>query len=176
MRVILAGEKGVGKTTICRKIIEIAAEMRLICAGTITSQQGDELVVEDIASGDKKLLAAVTGSREIPGGIPHCHFVFSPEGIDFGKRALGKKGDLMIIDEFGKLELMGRGFDNALETFKQHDNVILVVQDTLKDRLLRELDGIDFKVVEVTEENREELPRLLVDLMGKFQVDVDAHR
>ncbi|MEM2890371.1 MAG: nucleoside-triphosphatase [Candidatus Hadarchaeum sp.] len=176
MRVILAGEKGVGKTTICRKIVEIAAGKGLICAGTITSQQGDELVVEDIATGEKRLLAAVAGSREIKGGIPHCHFIFSPEGIEFGKRALTRSGDLLIIDEFGKLELMGRGFDNALFAFKQHSNAILVIQDTLKAKLLLELDGVDFKVVEVTEENREELPRLIVDLMEKSSRDLNAHR
>lgn len=175
MRIILVGGKGVGKTTVCRKIIEIANEMGLSCVGTITSQQEDELAVEDIATGEKRLLAAVVGSREIPGGIPHCHFVFSPEGMEFGKRALARDGNLLIIDEFGKLELMGRGFDNALQAFKRHGNAILVIQDTLKEQLLPQLDGVDLKVVDVTRKNRDGLPELIIEFV-KSSGGVDADR
>ncbi|MGC8816721.1 MAG: nucleoside-triphosphatase [Candidatus Hadarchaeum sp.] len=169
MRIVLVGAKGVGKTTICRKVVEMARRRGLRCVGTITSQQGDDLLVEDVATGEKKLLAAVAGSHKVPGGIPHCHFVFSPEGIEFGKRALSKRGDLLVIDEFGKLELMGKGFDNALEAFKRHGRAVLAAQDTLKDRLLQELDGVEFKVVEATEQNREELPQAIIGCL-------DAHR
>lgn len=168
MRIVLAGKKGIGKTTVCRKVIEIARGMGLSCVGTITSQQGDELMVEDIATGEKRLLAAVAGSREIPGGIPHCHFVFSPEGIEFGKRALARNGDLLIIDEFGRLELKGVGLDNALDEFKRHDSAILVIQDTLKEELLPGLGGVDLRVVDVTEQNRDELAGLIAELAGKF--------
>lgn len=167
MRVILAGKKGIGKTTVCRKVIEIARRMGLSCVGTITSQQGDELIVEDIATGEKRLLAAVAGSREIPGGIPHCHFIFSPEGIEFGKRALARDGDLLIIDEFGRLELKEVGLGNALDEFSRRSSAILVIQDTLKEELLPGLDGVDLRVVDVTEQNRDELAGLIVELTGK---------
>ncbi|MGQ9788867.1 MAG: nucleoside-triphosphatase [Candidatus Hadarchaeaceae archaeon] len=176
MRIILTGKKGVGKTTVCRRVIEIAREMGLKSVGTITSQQGDELIVEDIDTGEKSLLAAVANSREIPGGIPHCHFIFSPEGIEFGKRALIKDGDLLVIDEFGRLELRGIGFSNALDAFKRHGNAILVIQDTLKEQLLLELRGTDLQVIDVTEQNREKLAKLIIELAGEFSGGRNAGR
>jgi len=172
MRIILTGDKGMGKTTVCRRVIEIARKRGLGCVGTITSQQGDDLLVEDISTGEKRLLAVVAGSREIPDGILSCHFLFSREGIEFGRRALRKEGDLLIIDEFGRLELTGRGFDNALAAFKNHRNSILVVRDILKDELLEELEGVDLRVVEITERNREEAPQEIVELVCG---DLNAH-
>jgi len=172
MRIILTGNRGVGKTTVCRRVIEIARKKGLSCVGTITSQQGEDLLVEDISTGERRLLAVVTGSKEIPDGIPSCHFLFSREGIEFGRGALRKEGALLIIDEFGRLELTGRGFDNALAAFKKHRSAILVVRDILKDELLEKLDGVDLRVVEITERNREEAPREIFELACG---DVNAH-
>ena len=160
MRIILTGEKGVGKTTTCKKIIELAREEGLTCCGVITSQEKEDLVVEDLSTGEKRLLATGAGDKRISNGISLCSFVFSKKGIEFGKKALGKKGDLLTIDEIGKLELGGEGFNNAISAFKskRNKNSILVVRDTLKKDVLRKLDTCNFKTIKVTRRNREDIP------------------
>jgi len=167
MRILLIGEKGAGKTTVCRKIIGIAGEKRCRCSGVISSQQGDGLVVEDVSTGERKLLAASADSDPVLDGIRLCSFVFSREGIEFGKRAIAKGGDLLIIDELGKLELGGKGFDNALSVFASRDkNSILVIRDKLKAEVLAKLGGVDFKTVEVTALNRESTLSLVLGMLG----------
>jgi len=160
MRILLTGEKGVGKTTACKKIIELAREKGLTCCGVITSQEKNELIVKDISTGEKKLLAARPGDKRISNGISLCSFVFSKKGIEFGKKALMKKGDLLIIDEIGKLELGGKGFNTAISAFKSkmNKNSILVVRDTLKNDVSKKLDTCEFKTIKVTKRNREDIP------------------
>jgi len=163
MKILLTGETGIGKTTVCKKIIKLARENGLTCCGVITSQERNALIAEDISTGEKKLLAAEAGDKRISKGIPLCSFVFSKKGIEFGKKALRKKGDLLIIDEFGKLELGGKGFNNAISAFKskRNKNSILATRDTLKNDVSKKLDTCNFKTIKVTKRNREDIPTFI---------------
>ena len=89
MLVIVAGAIGIGKTTVCRKLIEIARNRGYTCGGIVTYKTSDKnIIIEDIQSGETETLA----SADVVYDGPHtAKYSFSPEGIDFG-----------IIDQIGK--------------------------------------------------------------------------
>lgn len=164
MRILLTGKIGIGKTTVCKKIVEIAKKNGLNCCGVLTQRLEDkgktaELIVEDISTGERKILASRINDEEISNGIISCNFIFNREAIEFGKKALSKKGDLLVIDEIGNLELEGKGFNNAICAFqsKKNKNSILVVRSKLKKAVSAKLD-CNFKMIEVNKDNREEVP------------------
>ena len=55
--IIITGERGVGKTTICQKAVAVAQSKDYVCNGILTLNQPDgERDVVDVHSGDKKRL------------------------------------------------------------------------------------------------------------------------
>jgi len=171
MKILLTGKIGIGKTYMCEKIVERAKKKGFTCCGTLTRklEEGEKntgLVVEDISTGKKKVLAHRINDGKIRKGIPFCNFIFDENAIEFAKKALSKRGDLLIIDEFGYLELEGKGFNNALLAFKsrRNKNSILVVRNELKEDVSKLLD-CDFKVFEVNQKNREGLPEVILTEM-----------
>lgn len=171
MRILLTGKIGIGKTSVCEKIVERAKKNGFTCCGVLTRRLEEGggntgLLVEDISTGNKKVLAHRITDGKIPKGIRFCNFIFIESAIEFAKKALFKRGDLLVIDEFGYLELEGRGFKNALLAFKSeiNKNSILVVRNELKEEVSKLL-GCDFKVFEVNQKNREELPEVILTEM-----------
>ncbi len=172
MRILLTGEIGIGKTSVCKEIVEEAKKNGFTCCGVLTHRLEDKgkttgLVVEDVSTGEKKILASRINGK-ISDGIFLCNFIFNREAIKFGEKALSKKGDLLVTDEFGKLELEGKGFKNAICAFKsrKNKNSILVVRSELKKSVSARL-GCNFKKIEVNENNREELPRTIFNMLFK---------
>jgi len=163
MKFLLTGKIGIGKTTVCKKIVEIAKKNGLNCCGVLTHRLEDkgktELIVEDISTGERKPLACQINSENISNGIISCNFIFNREAIEFGKKALSKNGDLLVIDEFGNLELEGKGFTNAISAFKsgENKNSIIVVRSELVKTVSAKLN-CNFKIIEVNKDNREEIP------------------
>ncbi|MCK4601753.1 MAG: DUF2478 domain-containing protein, partial [Phycisphaerae bacterium] len=61
------------------------------------------------------------------------------EGLAFGREALGRPAELVIVDEFGPLELRGGGWRGAVETLLTASAgvVLLVVRDGLVEEVRR---------------------------------------
>lgn len=164
MNIIITGEIGVGKTTVCEKVIEIAKRAAYTCGGILTPKVLDGGVVSgidviDIQSGEIEILASV---EDIYEGPRVGRYFFNPNGIRFGIRAIEKGGfsDLLLVDEVGHLELEGKGFVEALELIKSGavKNSILVIRKELLSAFLAQL-GTQLSVFETTINNRDELPQ-----------------
>ena len=89
MFIIITGAIGVGKSTICRKLIQIIQTNGLICEGILTfkSAEGD-IIIEDIRSGKKAPLAKINNGAS--DGPRTTRYLFNQSGINFGIQALHK--------------------------------------------------------------------------------------
>lgn len=169
MRILLTGQPGLGKTTVCNRIVEIARERGLKCCGVLTHQlrRGKEtvtLIVEDLSTGDRRVLAKKRGTVDEGEGVISCSFIFDRDSIEFGNRALERNGDLLVIDEVGNLEINGEGFTNAMTAFSSMENSILVVRSELSEVISERLK-CSFSKVKMDEKNRDDLPERIFGMM-----------
>ena len=121
--VLLTGRRGVGKTTVCQAVAELARRRGYRPGGVITpalyNSHGVKVGFEavDVGSGQRWPLALT--EREL-GGPRIGPYSFDPDGLS---RALGvlmraatPGCDLLMVDEIGPLELeQGKGFAPILD-------------------------------------------------------------
>jgi nucleoside-triphosphatase THEP1 len=175
--ILLTGRRGVGKTTVCQAVAGLARRRGYQPAGVITPalyhSQGMKVGFEavDVGSGERWSLSRT--DREL-GGPRVGAYSFDPDGL---ARALGvltiavtEGCDLFMVDEIGPLELeQGEGFAPVLDLLPVEGptHTLIVIRPTLLDRLRLHLEGTEFTVFSVTEENRDELPlRIVKELWG----------
>jgi iron complex transport system ATP-binding protein len=160
MVIIVTGDIGAGKTTVCRKVVELARDRGYTCGGILTFKAPDEsLTMLDIQTSEREILASTDKDFD---GPRTPKYSFSPEGIDFGIRAIenGASSDVLIVDEIGRLELGGEGFAKSLELIKSGrvKNSILVIRKQLLADFLTRLGG-NPSIFETTISNRDRLPQ-----------------
>jgi len=159
MVIIVTGAIGIGKTTVCRKLIEIIRSRGITCGGILTYKAaGQEIIIEDINSGEKEILAGVS---DLYGGPRTPRYYFNPKGIEFGIQAIddGTSRAILVVDEIGYLELRGEGFAQVLELINtgKVKVCILVIRSELLSAFLTRL-RLKPAVFDVTLNNRDQLP------------------
>ena len=158
MIIIVTGAIGIGKTTVCRKLIETLRSRGYTCGGILTYKAADKsIIVEDIQSGEKKTLASV---KNVYHGPRTVKYSFNPKAIDFGIRAIdkGTTTTILLVDEIGHLELRREGFIKVLELIKvgKVKHCILVIRTELLHAFLPQLPAAPL-VFETSINNREQL-------------------
>ena len=160
MVIIITGAIGIGKTTVCRKLIEIVRNRGYTCGGILTYEAADKgIIIEDVQSGEKEILAGIS---DVYRGPRTPRYYFSPRGIDFGIQAIdkGTSTAILVVDEIGQLELRGEGFVKILKLIKAGmvKECILVIRRELLPAFLPKLPATP-SVFEVTVTNRNQLPQ-----------------
>ncbi len=167
MLIIITGAIGIGKTTVCRKVIDLAKRLGYSCGGIITPKttQGD-IIIEDIQTARTMTLATL---RKIYQGPSIGKYYFNQTGIEFGIRAIdtAKESSVLLIDEVGPLELSGGGFAQALvsNNINEFKNSILVIRREAVSIFFSRLPETPL-AVETTSENRDYLPGRIINLLG----------
>ncbi len=167
MVIIVTGATGIGKTTVCRKLIEIAQNQGHTCGGILTYKAADEgIIIEDIQSGETETLASINNIYQ---GPRTGKYFFNPEAIEFGTRAIeeGISSDILLVDEIGYLELQGNGFAKILELIgaERVKNSILVIRRELLPAFLARLNS-KLSIIETNTYNRNELPQKICALLA----------
>ena len=160
MVIIITGAIGIGKTTVCEKVITTARSQGHSCGGVITRKaRNEDIVIEDVRTGETRVLAS-TG--DIYRGPRTAKYFFNPEGISFGIQAIdrGTSSNILLVDELGPIELRGEGFSGVVEQIASGKikNCIVVIRKGLLSAFLPRL-GTAKSVFEITIANRNELPR-----------------
>jgi len=164
MNIIVTGQTGVGKTTVCEKVIRIAKESGYTCGGILTpkSLQGSVICgidIVDIQSGEREILAS---THDLYRGPRAGKYSFNPDGIQFGIRAIEKgcSSDILLVDEIGHLERRGEGFVKVLTLIGSGEvrNSVLVIRKDLLSAFLPQLGPAPY-VFETTPDIRDELPQ-----------------
>jgi nucleoside-triphosphatase THEP1 len=159
MVIIVTGTIGIGKTTVCEKVIKIARSQGYSCGGVITYKtQNEDIIIEDVQTGAVKVLASISNIYK---GARTAKYFFNPEGFDFGIQAIvrGTTSDILVVDELGHLELRGEGFAKVIEQIvaRKVKSCIIVIRKELLAAFLPQL-GATTSVFETTVDNRNQLP------------------
>jgi nucleoside-triphosphatase THEP1 len=166
--ILISGQRGGGKTTVCRRTAAGALAAGYECGGLLTIVDGDTgtRTAVDVRTGDTRQLTA-SGD-----GIRHGRFVFDREALKWGARVLAQSVpcQLLIVDEIGPLELeRGEGWSVALDVLRmgRFELALAVVRPELVHKVQLRLPASAPTVVTVTPENRDDLPRELVDMLKR---------
>jgi nucleoside-triphosphatase THEP1 len=166
MVIVVTGEIGIGKTTVCEKVVAIAKRLGYSCGGILTPKSKEGIAIVDVQTGEEKVLASTNNIYQ----GPHIgKYYFNPEGIDFGIKAIdrGTYSDILLVDELGHLELKGEGFAKVLELIRagKVKNSVLVIRKELLPAFSARL-GPKLSITETTVENRNELPQKIGTLLN----------
>lgn len=156
--IVLSGQRGIGKSTVCKKVSRLARDQGLQCGGFVSyKSSGSGIIIEDVETGKTTILAGVKPEYR---GPQVGQYYFSPEGIEFGIKALerGLSSDLLFIDELGHLEVRGEGFAAAFNQLEQGTfaHALVVIREELLGVLLPRFKT-RITTVLVTAENRDNL-------------------
>lgn len=168
--IVLTGERGIGKTTVCRKVIALAQGEGHLCGGILTlSRPGDNRLLLDVGSGNTRSLTLE--SDEIP-AVLQGRFRFDPEALRWGNRTLIQTlpCDLLVVDELGPLEIeRGGGWVSAFDVLRRADFALAlaVVRPELVAQAQLRLPECATAVLTVTSQNRDGLPELLLEMLER---------
>lgn len=163
IRIAITGSPGVGKSTVCRRVLE-----QLTCTyGGMTSAdirvKGERVGFEirDIATGKQGILAHKQGTGPRVGS----YHVNLEDLKNIGVAAIrsAMSSELIVIDEIAPMELKSPEFIRAVEEALGSDKNMLVVLHQKSAHTLAERMRRAFEVYTVTYENRESLVSEIVE-------------
>jgi len=139
--ILWTGPKHSGKTTSALRLIDKLRSEGFLTAGiaAVALRDGERLLgydIIDLRSGLRRALARPGA----PGPPRIGRFGFLWEGLTLGERALSPNSiagaDLVLIDEFGPLELRGEGWRRCSDRIVRQARgvVVLVVRDSLLEQ------------------------------------------
>lgn len=164
--VILSGERGTGKSTLCIKLAKKIRGTGGIVSPGLFDSSGSKIGFDclDVISGDSWELGRVRaayldddrcgGSGE--GGTGK--YLFDKTGVLRAVAAIrdsiGRAGGTTLIDEIGPLEFRGGGFAPVLPLLAAAPDLIIVVRPGLIEKLLPVVPVHHVRVFYLTELNR----------------------
>jgi nucleoside-triphosphatase len=171
--VILTGERGAGKSTVCRKAIDLAQARQYTCGGILTLSRSDGgRDVLDVQSGQARRLTLEPG---VNAGVSQGRFRFNPETLAWGNDALvhAHGCHLLVVDELGPLEIeRAGGWLDAFGVLREasFELALVVVRPELLVQVQFKLPTSATTVFTVTAHNRNSLPDVLLKIL-EAQVD-----
>jgi nucleoside-triphosphatase len=162
MKIFLTGKPGVGKTTVLKKFLE-NFEGKIVGFFTPEIRKGSQRIgfeIVEIPSGKRWLFASV----EQIGDKRFGKYWLNLEVLENVVEKIEKSEvDLIVIDEIGKMEMFCPKFREFIEKLLKSEKCIVA---TLHREYAKEFNKYG-KVIEVTKENRDELPRAILKLLEK---------
>jgi nucleoside-triphosphatase THEP1 len=136
---IVTGWRNTGKTTFCQFMIEAARERNLKVSGLLSPgvfENYDKIRIEmeDLSSGEKRVLAHKGFDPESEFNLPH--WVFEKENLTWGNTVFEKSvpTDVLIVDELGPIELeQNKGWTFGMQALDsgQYKVAIVVIRPEL---------------------------------------------
>ena len=149
MRMLVTGSPGCGKTSFCQRMVESARLEGARVGGVLApavyfDKQRIGANVVDLAT---QLTAPITRLACDGNGDGHhgSRWMIMREGLDVARSALEQAVrqtfDLIVVDEFGPLELAGGGIrEEAVDAWNSGRDVLLVARTSVADEVIHALD------------------------------------
>jgi nucleoside-triphosphatase THEP1 len=154
---IITGKIGSGKTTFLKKLIPRLQEHNLSVSGFLAlktsiekSRRGYKL---SFIGTDESL--PLLSEKQVQGWNKTGNFYFNPEALHRGNEMMNNSQfsnkDLVVVDEVGIFELEGKIWADALSRLTEQGDVsmILVVRDTLVEKVIRKWDIKDPVIIDI---------------------------
>jgi nucleoside-triphosphatase len=173
LRLGLTGQPRIGKSTLMKEVIGQLKARGVMVGGMLTADihEGGQRVgfsLEDIRTGEKGILAHV---HLIRSGPMVGKYTVNLTDLDrLGTQAIAEaltlpETQVLLIDEIGPMELKSRPFVAAIEKALASDkHLILTIHQRSAHELVQRIKHT-FQVIEVTEENRNDLPAVIIDAL-----------
>jgi len=157
--VLWVGEKHCGKTTSATNLVEIARAEGFEVAGLLAPSiyRNGRLIGFDALELGDRTRAPLAKRQKKPG--KNGAFAFVSDGLKLGNAALSpettKSADLIIVDEFGPLELNGDGWRKNVDSLLASSNavILLVIRCELADQVQQLYEHIPSRKLVATEPN-----------------------
>ena len=179
--VLLTGPPGIGKTTIVRRVLDLAPRT---FAGFYTEEireeghrTGFEVVTTD---GKRALLATKCGDLS---GEPNVgSYVVNTAAIDLiavpAMMAAARSGRIVVVDEIGPMELLAQSFRSAIHRILSDGRISMV--GTVVERPYNFADSVKkhsrSQIIHVTHENRYGLAEFLIQLITSDSASCGSKR
>lgn len=164
--IILTGEKNVGKTTVVKRVVTALRERGLRPAGFYTDGGPETLYLVPVGPGNR--IEFGSRSHDYPGDVSVGRYAINPAAIEVGLTASRADGDVVIVDEIGRMERRGDGFAPLLAELDPASDrgILLSVRKSVVPFVERSFPQPGtVRRLEVTESNREQLPTTILDLL-----------
>jgi nucleoside-triphosphatase len=181
MLLLLTGESGCGKTTLCMRVVSTLKTAGLNVAGVLTLPyfaKGEKirLDLEDARTGEQRTLAERTVKGQ---GTADLAWRFDDTALQKGAQILQEATpcDVLVVDELGPLELIhGSGWIVALDVLRAQNyrNALVVVRPELVETFRAYLKS-DMQVMSITPANREELYDQIVNRLDP-RIQENSHK
>ncbi len=167
---LLTAPSGVGKTTALQRSVLRARQRGWQVGGVLSLAQPrgcpphpSALWLEDLATGQRRLLAHVAAPAEASVGI----WRFLEATLTWGNALLAAAADAdwVVVDEIGPLEMnLAGGLREAFPLLRhgRYHTAVVAVRPALAERLAAMLAPRQPKIIRLTPENRDTIPLLLV--------------
>jgi nucleoside-triphosphatase len=172
MDILITGRSGVGKTTLCEKLLDKLQAKGFSCAGVVcpdVKKEGVSLgkVAVNLRTKESRMLATIQSG---PGGGRVASYALNAQAVEMtaGIIKSSNAANIIILDDIGPVDLKATGIGLIVqETLNSRDNLIIIVRSSLMDAFTRRFLDRGFSVFEVTEKNRDELVDRIVSYAEK---------
>ncbi len=175
--ILLTGQSGIGKTSILHRTINKLKKRGHIVGGVVCRgvREGGMRVgfeIMDLSSGQRGWLAHINQSTGPKIGR------YTVNLTDIGVLGAGsifdavQNADVLVVDEIGPMELLSTTFSNALiQAIESGKPLLGTIPYNLCNSLVESIKTReDTEVIEVTSENRENLPTQVVNKICEYLI------
>ena len=171
--VLVTGERQLGKSTVCRKLVQHLQGADYQLSGLLTRRTGphDLAVTELHTSQTYPLTMPFDPEVDRPLG----NFLFSPDAVRRSNAALDTSfpTQIFFLDELGPLELQhNKGWAKVIQLLAKqaYGMAFIVIRPALLMQAIDALASAIYTVVRVRENNRDALPDTLYRMVRGIQI------
>ena len=149
LRTLITGPEGCGKTAFCQRMTESARAEGATIGGVLSRSvylEGMRVGADaiDLLTGRRALICRLTPLNASAPDTYYSGRLLLRQGLDFARaaleEALRQPTDLIVVDEFGPLELAGGGLRQETEdVWRSGRDVLLVVRESIAEEAMRAL-------------------------------------